>query len=231
YIVRSIQVATDDRMADLAAVDAQLMRASRYRPQLDVCAIEGGITLPDLEVGQGLLAALVADFLAWPSRPVGNKWQVDRALVLADQAGDHGIVGLADLALLEGARQRRLCLAGAGKDHQAGGVEIEAMDQLDAGIDRLKARNDAVLVGLAATRYRQQEGRFVHHQDGVILMHDADLFNAQRHNIVGGKGLAHGTQAGVTISRSAQAVVGLLVVFSTTLVLNSGSSSHISTSW
>src|SRR5690606_10678051 len=178
-----------------------------------------------------LLAALVADLLARSSRPVGDQWQVDRALVLADKTGDHGIVGLADLALLEGARQRRLSLTGAGKHHQAGGIQVEAVNQLDAGVDGVEARNDAILVGLAAPGYRQQESRLVHHEDGVILVHDADLFGAQRHDVVGGQRLAHGTQAGVTISRSAQAVVGLLVVFSTTLVLNSGSSSHMSTSW
>ncbi|MNR23436.1 hypothetical protein D3C85_1404570 [compost metagenome] len=70
----------------------------------------------------------------------------------------------------------------AGQDDDPRGFPVQAMDDQGVGIAVfLQAGNQAILVVIGAPGHRQQQGRFVDHQDRVILIEDVNI--GQRHYV------------------------------------------------
>ena len=109
-------------MAQLAHVDAQLVRASRYRHQLHPAVV--AVALQQFVPGQGRLALLVTDLLQWPPGPVGNQGQVDLPLGCGGYAEHQGLVGLEHLALLELPADVGMRFAGQWHHHDARGIQV-----------------------------------------------------------------------------------------------------------
>ena len=112
---RCIEVVTEDRMAQLHHVDAQLVGAAGDRLELDQGAV-GLDPLADV-VGDGAAAMLEVDLLARTVFPVDTQRQIDGALEFLHLSPDPGVVVLLGLAILKLAAEGAggLCCLG---DHQ-----------------------------------------------------------------------------------------------------------------
>jgi hypothetical protein len=110
----------------------------------------------------------IVDYLARPVGPVHADRQIDFPFVLRRQAPDQRLVAFLHRALLELAVEVAMRIRGAREDHDARGVEVEAMH--DAQFAELfeQARRYAVSVRGIAARYRQQAMRFVDYQQVVV---------------------------------------------------------------
>ena len=109
-----------------------------------------------------------------PVRPVDDQWQVDLAGIAVQHAFHHRLVALADLALLELHRQRRFNRLAACVQQQPGGDLVEPVHGQCVGIQRLQARDHAVLVFRQAAGHREQAGGFFRDQQGVIEVMQVD---------------------------------------------------------
>ncbi|MNN27754.1 hypothetical protein D3C81_1412970 [compost metagenome] len=173
-----IQPVTQQRVADRQHVHAQLVRAPGDRRQLDPAVVAAA--LDDAPERQRMLALLVVHHMAWLGWRVVAQRQVDAAAVQCRLAPAQCGVGLFGFAVVELARQLAVAVGIAGQQDDAGGFPVQAVHDQRVGVAVfLQAGDQAVLVVLGAAGYRQQQGRFVDHQDGGVFVQDLDV--GQRH--------------------------------------------------
>ncbi|MCY1463858.1 hypothetical protein D9M71_818110 [compost metagenome] len=81
---------------------------------------------------------------------------------------------------MELARQFAVTVGIAGQEDDPRGFPIQPMDDQGIGVAVfLKAGDQAVLVVVGTPGYREQQGRLVDHEDGIILEEDMNI--GQRH--------------------------------------------------
>ena len=139
----AVERVAEDRVAEGGEVDAELVAAAGQRAELD--PRRAPLAGEHAPVGQRRLAAVVADHLPRPVRPVADQRQVDAAFLVRDGAGDAGDVGLRHLAALELPAEVALREAGACHQHDARGVAVEAVDEERVGPGGAGAGLEAVL--------------------------------------------------------------------------------------
>lgn len=178
---RGVELVAEDRVADRLHVHAELVAAAGAGAELDA----GGVRLPSehAPVGQRRAAALEADHLQRAVGPVADERELDAALVGLDHPGDAGDVGLADLAPLELPVEMALRELRAGKDHDAGGVHVEAVDEERAGIARLRPRLEAILRPRRLGRNAEEARGLVQDQEMCIAV-DHHLWREQRYPVI-----------------------------------------------
>ncbi|MNN01569.1 hypothetical protein D3C81_1141920 [compost metagenome] len=173
-----IQPVTQQRVPDRQHVHAQLVRTPGNRRQLHPTVIAAAFD--DTPEGQGVLALLVVHHMPWFGRWVVAQWQVDAAAVQRRLAPAQRGVGFFGFTVVKLARQLAVAVGIAGQQDDAGGFPVQAVHDQRVGVAVfLQAGDQAVLVVLGTARYRQQQGRFVDHQDGGVFEEDLDI--RQRH--------------------------------------------------
>ncbi|MND70866.1 hypothetical protein D3C80_623830 [compost metagenome] len=127
-----------------------------------------------------MFAEFMVDHVAWLGRRVVAQGQVDAAAVQFRLTPAQGGVGLFGFAVVKLPGQFAMGVRVAGQQDDAGSLPVQAMDNSRFRVAVfLQAGNQAVLVVVGPARDREQQGRFVHHQYGGILMDDVDV--GQRH--------------------------------------------------
>jgi len=159
--VFGIERVAEDRVADLFHMHAELVGTAGFRDQP-----HAAFATADLHAGpvrDGLFPGLEIDVLQGAVGPVDNKGQVHGAGLLSHFAVDAGDVGFLGLTFLELQAQVALCGFGLSKDHDAGRVAVEAVDQERGRKRALHAGDEAIGQVLPFPGNRQQAGGFVHH--------------------------------------------------------------------
>ncbi|MCY1408445.1 hypothetical protein D9M71_237650 [compost metagenome] len=173
-----IQPIAEQRMPDRQHVHAQLVRAPGNRRQFHPAIIAATLQHPPER--QRMLALLMVHHMPWLGWRVVAQGQVDAAAVKFRLAPAQGGVGFFRLAVMELARQFAMGVGIAGQQDDPGGFPVQAVDDARLGVAvLLQAGNQAVLVIVGTTRDGQQQGGLINHQNGGILMNDADV--RQRH--------------------------------------------------
>src|SRR5690606_16993007 len=131
----AVEAIADDRRVEaegVRGVDAELVRAPGARRELDARAAAGQ-PLDDAPRGDRRLAVDRIVDLARPVVEIDAERELDHAGVAARRAVEHGGVALLDLAAREQLLQRHVRAGILRRDHEAGGVQIEAVRDERAG--------------------------------------------------------------------------------------------------
>ncbi len=135
-------------------------------------------------LGQGRTALFVIDLLLRPVGPVDDQRQLHAALLFGHLAPDAGHVEFLGPPVFELQAKVALGMGRAGKDHHAGCVAVEPVNQKRLGEGVLKAAQQAIGQMRALAGHRQKPGRLVDDEQFMILVDDV-----QRH--VGGRVFVH----------------------------------------
>lgn len=111
----------------MGGVDAELVGAAGVGEEGD--AGDAGGVAEEVPVGGGALAVDGVVDLAGAIVDVGAERQVDDAAIGGRDAVEEGEVALVDVAVDEEALELGVDWGGLGGDQEAGGVEVEAMDE------------------------------------------------------------------------------------------------------
>ena len=173
-----VEPVTQQRVADGEHVHAQLVRTAGDRCQFDAAPV--ATTLQYTPESQGVLAEFVVHHMPWLGRRIVAQGQVDAATVQFRLSPAQGGVGLFGFAVVKLPRQLAMSVRVTGQQNDAGGFPVQPMDNSRFRVAVfLQARNQAVLVVIGPSGDGEQQGRFIHHQYGGVLIDDADV--GQRH--------------------------------------------------
>lgn len=166
-----------------ACMHAQLMRTARDGSEFNSGAVGFAGEYP--EVRFGFAALLVVHDLVRPVVDVEAYRQVDRALVVPDEAAEERDVAFFGLALLKLHREFTLRVGVERDDHQPGRIHVEPVhDQLTkrerlaigpARVERgMDSRDDTVGLFRTDSRDREHAAGFLDDDKSIGAVHDAD---------------------------------------------------------
>ena len=169
----TVGLVADDGVAHVGEVDADLMTAAGFELQFNERRVVAAFE--HLEMGDGLAGVVIGRDAADTEGKLLVHMAAQGAGIAFHDAFDYGEVGFVELVpvLLEHAFHG----LGLGKDYEAGGVSVEAVDDPDAvagvgGTDVVGERG----VGGAAIAGIERDGEpacaLVEHDDGLVLVHD-----------------------------------------------------------
>lgn len=157
-------------------VDAQLVAASGFG--IEVYPGEAVFSPCDLVAGDGGFPFFGVDDVngGIVAGPIFAEGGVDSAFVGGQFAGEDGVIDFLDAALFELSAEVGLGGGMEGKNHEAGGVAVEAMDEADVflGMLALQAGPEGVRLVRGASGNGEESVGFDDHEQVVVGMEDGN---------------------------------------------------------
>src|SRR5690625_2095415 len=138
------------------------MRAPRDGLELNAAHMACGLVIKYFVLGNGGFTRVIANFLSRASFPIWCNGEGNNAFLWAEFTIELCHVGFFHPSFREGSVHSPLGLRVASKQHDARGIEIQAMYHMHFAILLLKAKLGGITVFGPTPWHREQEGRLIY---------------------------------------------------------------------